>query len=952
MQQEFINDKQTLLNRDDQRIVRDVIHFEKPITITPGTINPRVSVARQAAAEYLLQNTDTLQIDKSTLERLNTPPEEQPVEEEQEGFRFLEEKQQFDITTVAYYQTYFGLPVWQSGVSIQMQLKPLPNQKKETSPVDTNVVIPEAFEVRVLSAQFTGKAGLKVGLSKRENVQAALNLSPEELTKLLGLTESDKVTINQKRLFVYMYEQKDRLPEHKEDEEQAGFKHDHPTLPLPKVAPDIVSGQHYVVLEVLFTLTQPEQMPLNWQALIEVNTLSVLYLRALIDNVNGLVFQSDPITRTGNPANGPAAAAATLDLLRENVNLIGLVPPLGGIQTLTGNYVRVVDFEPPTINPPTEISGANFNYLARTNNFAAVNAYFNCDRFFRLIGGMGFNLGTYFNGTTFPIPIDHRGKYASANGIEINAYCAGNALNNGIGRSGYMLANLADTVNPISIAADWRVVLHEFGGHGILWDHVNSPNFGFAHSAGDSVAVILNDPDTNATDRFDSFPWTFSSLPVSSRRRHDRNIASGWGWGGSNDTGGYNSEQILSTTLFRLYRSMGGDSTDVNRRRFAARYAVYLIFRAVGLLTPATNSANASSFATTLMTADQGDWTTEGHAGGAYGKVIRWAFEKQGAYRAPGTPATSPGAPPFVDVYIQDGRNGEYPYQAVHWNNQSIWNRRANDGQLVHEEPIVGVTNYAYVKIKNRGTQTATNVVVKGYHCNPGTGLIWPTSWQPMTTAQLPAPNIAPNNAAEIIVGPFQWTPSQLDHECMLMIVSAAGDPSNVNNFTAGDTIPEWRLVPHDNNIGQRNVAPVAGGGGATGLLKSFENRRFFVNNPFKATVKIELKVTLPSLLSKKGWQLAFADQGQSFTLDVGQKREVLMYFVKGEEFTPEEVRAEERESASKAAKTTGGEPISAEVKGQENLEIIVESYANEMLIGGMTYLLDPSLQEAGRGIK
>ena len=43
----------------------------------------------------------------------------------------------------------------------------------------------------------------------------------------------------------------------------------------------------------------------------------------------------------------------------------------------------------------------------------------------------------------------------------------------------------------------------------------------------------------------------------------------------------------------------------------------------------------------------------------------------------------------------------------------------------------------------------------------------------------------------------------------MMMIVSATGDPSNVDNFTAGESIPDWRLVPNDNNIAQRNVALV-----------------------------------------------------------------------------------------------------------------------------------------------
>ena len=72
------------------------------------------------------------------------------------------------------------------------------------------------------------------------------------------------------------------------------------------------------------------------------------------------------------------------------------------------------------------------------------------------------------------------------------------------------------------------------------------------------------------------------------------------------------------------------------------------------------------------MTADLGDWTSDGLAGGAYSKVIRWAFEKQGLFQPAGTPTpnNNAGAPPPVDVYIDDGRHGEYPFQPVFWNNQ------------------------------------------------------------------------------------------------------------------------------------------------------------------------------------------------------------------------------------------------------------------------------------------
>ena len=148
------------------------------------------------------------------------------------------------------------------------------------------------------------------------------------------------------------------------------------------------------------------------------------------------------------------------------------------------------------------------------------------------------------------------------------------------------------------------MVLHELGGHGVLYNHVSSANFGFAHSAGDSVAAIMGDPGSQAPDRFVTFPWVQHRPPARSAAR----LAAGAGPGPSPcnpfgftlDRGGYNNEQILSSTMFRIYRSLGGDSADINTQRFAARMTTYLILRAIGTLTPATNPADAAGFETAL----------------------------------------------------------------------------------------------------------------------------------------------------------------------------------------------------------------------------------------------------------------------------------------------------------------------------------------------------------------
>ncbi len=294
------------------------------------------------------------------------------------------------------------------------------------------------------------------------------------------------------------------------------------------------------------------------------------------------------------------------------------------------------------------------------------------------------------------------------------------------------------------MAVSWRVTLHEFG-HAILWDHLNSPNFRFAHSPGDSLAAILNDPGSRAPDRFVTFPWT----PV--LRCHDRRVQDGWG--GRMDPGtavgqpgrdaaGYDREQILSTTLFRYYRAIGGDHSDPAVQNKAARYAAYTIFLAVGALSRFALPRDAEDFADELMDADLSIDVFEGWPGDATHKVMRWAFERQGLYPPPGapTPVTQPGAPPVVDVYIDDGRDGGYdPSTRFIFSSPDIWNRRASDRELSHQPPVAGQANFLYVRVKNRGRLQAQNVIVDVLSSSDQGDRLWPAQWSPLDTPSVSA---------------------------------------------------------------------------------------------------------------------------------------------------------------------------------------------------------------------
>jgi hypothetical protein len=272
-------------------------------------------------------------------------------------------------------------------------------------------------------------------------------------------------------------------------------------------------------------------------------------------------------------------------------------------------------------------------------------------------------------------------------------------------------------------------------------------------------------------------------------------------------------------------------------------------------------------------------------------------------------------------VYIDDGRHGEYQYQPVHWNNQNVWNRRYADAGTLHEEPWLGRPNFAYCRVRNRGTETATGVTVRAFHCNPGVGLTWPDDWQAMTTSSLAVPDIPPGG--EVTVGPFTWTPSQPDHECLLMISSAAGDPSNIDVFGPGESIPEWRLVPHDNNIGQRNVHPVPAAGGVQGIVDVLDGRQFTIRNPFSEAVKVAVGITLPPVLARAGWEIALSSPGgTSFGLAPGQSR------------------------LARLSVVAGGPIDLAALRATTDRDVVVSVTADGILIGGMSYHLDPDKEK------
>ncbi|MGE5111729.1 MAG: hypothetical protein ACM3JB_12785, partial [Acidobacteriaceae bacterium] len=771
--------------------------------------------------------------------------------------------------------------------------------------------------LRVVSSRSTYHHDIKVG---NEGVLTKpAKPTSERLASALGMGKDHQaLRIHGVRLLIYRYDLRDRNAVSPQGRQNVpGVAGPSATLPTPRVPDTIRPGEHYIVWEVLFAAAPPGRGEINWRAFYEPENRAVLYLQAGSADCTGQVYIQDPPT-AGSTAS-PSSPAATLDALRTTVTLQDLTA--SDPQQLSGAYVTVAA-RGSTAAPPTQpASSCDFvgsSYSVPSTNFAAVNCYYHLSELYRLMTTWGFSpITTLFPQTTFPVT-----AYYLDEGSAVNAHANGNAGFTAL--TNYTFGSEASGAT-IGIAIDWRIVVHEFNHH-VLYDRVHSPNYGFAHNGGDAFAAVWFDPDSSAGDKGLTFPWV-SAIP----RRNDRPVST-WAWGGTNDDTGYNSEEILTTCMMRAYTSIGGGATDAGTRGLASRHVCFLKIHADARLgpSPIVSSTDPRTYVTALQNADIANTSPDGIPGGTLGKVFRWAFEMQGLYQAPGTPApvTTIGQPPAVDVYIDDGRGGQYGYIGDFWDNTEVWNRRAADGGSTHEEPINRRANYAYVRIRNRGTTTATGVVARGYHAQPSVGLTWPDDWSPMTTPQLTAADIPPGGVA--VVGPFTWVPTELGHECMLMEVSCSGDRSNIDVVGAlpcafGPT-PHWRLIPFDNNLAQRNVAPVAAGGGATGLIASLSNRPFFVKNPYEASIRIALSAELPSFLVERGWKLRW-DSPSRFTLGPRASREVRFSLDPGKDFTAGEVRA----------------------AGTE-LRVKVRGLVDGAIIGGMSYALDPDLKRPDGG--
>ena len=429
----------------------------------------------------------------------------------------------------------------------------------------------------------------------------------------------------------------------------------------------------------------------------------------------------------------------------------------------------------------------------RSDHLAAAHAAARASELFERLDAYGLPAETYFKEAELPLVLRHRAWfYSQPDGLTINAEVRYSAERHGLAEPGptgerprlevrFGSANLTHRderrndhgrkrSQPLGLAADPRWAWHEFG-HVLSFAGTGALEFPFAHSAGDGLAAIVADPDSRlarataaGSSRAGMSGYTFPWAQLS--RRHDRSAAEGWCWCGRRNGArharprlppllfkGYTEEQMLASSLFMLYRAIGGDAWGSGasgaspRRHAASDYVVYLVMRAIALLGPSsiTPASSPDIFVSALIDADIGtaDWLVtatwracmprdEHRIGGTVHKVIRWAFEQQGLYATPDPKENveGPGKPPDVDIHVPglDGRStGEYAPVPLTWTSDP---NALAPGWFAHPSALWPADGQVHMTVRNRGEQAANGIAVRAWVTPADDLSAWTLLWQ------------------------------------------------------------------------------------------------------------------------------------------------------------------------------------------------------------------------------
>jgi hypothetical protein len=599
---------------------------------------------------------------------------------------------------------------------------------------------------------------------------------------------------------------------------------------------------------------------------------------------------------------------------------------------MKSEFVEVVEIAPPPLRPP-DVTGAGAlesrdRYLpyVRGDYFARATAVYHLDRCVRTLESIGVDVADFFapadeTGTNPParpgLPIEVDPCVESIAGINMatNAMTLGNAS----GVEGICIGELAVDAG-VTAATDPRLVWHEFG-HVLLFtrDPRSNGRLPFAHGIGDALAAIHFDPDSavrgDSSLRGLCFPWFRDYRPHRIARRHDWRFDEPQGmiWSrlDPDSRSEYQREEVLSSTLFRLYRAVGGDSISPTRRRLASNYVLFLIVQAIGAAKLETLQG-PHEFRDLLIAADAGidRGAFEDIPRGALEKVIAWAFEEQGLDAFQDESGRWRRSPPALDVFIDsaqpddnDGFWAGYPGSEYFWESTAIRNRLKPDGGVDHESPRPGGDNFLYVRIRNRGRLSVPSPSIQFYYQRAMLAPVWQAGsrrlpqrrrWRSATLAREMPPMPADSTVFQDAV--FVWRPDTPGPWSFLAAVSARqGDAADCCSLEASDVEDRpaigardralWALAPHDNNLGVRSIASAAGGAGARAFVNSIDPD-LWLSNPYPhRACAVRVRVELPVFLSRLGWCASVEPPSEPITLPAGGDCRLKLRVTPGNDF-------------------------------------------------------------------
>lgn len=607
-------------------------------------------------------------------------------------------------------------------------------------------------------------------------------------------------------------------------------------------------------------------------------------------NGQARVFDNDPSSVRGSlvrpTADGLDAERVTTQVFAAGANHGALqYPPTGNNPVLmvmpSPRYVAA-DRNLPAASPrPLRINipgPAADNLPIRSDDASALQAFFHARDLLQRMQAYGWTPQNYFRATRPEIQIFYRSGISPGPGKDgrcVNArvlpegwpaHAVGQQPNNAIlpavqihlawadlrrrARGAWTPGGAPSPAIPFGVAADKRWMWHEFG-HVLLVTSTGELEFRFAHSPGDAMAAIAADPESNLTGTLRTLTFPFVFVP----RQHNRCASDGWSWSGTMHAAlrdvpadqhprrkGYASEQILSSSLFRLYRCIGGDTgaagppgdQAAHERHRASHYCLYLIMQAMQLMGDAGTQAVATpdQFVRLLREADRqvDEWVAQlpgrppyRRMGGTATKVIRWAFEAQGLY---GT-GNGPGQPEGIDIYIRDRRPatdadiyghtdygaGSYVPVSLDWpgaGNAAPWHAHTTQG-MVHR-PDDGRVD---VLVRNRGSDAPkpeeapvqVTATVRLWYAAWANGT--PPSWDPTgngwteCAASGQATQAVPWNAPQTFTFIFAPAPGRY----ILFAQATCAEDHAITDAAMGlacslRPTPLADLVPNDNNLG------------------------------------------------------------------------------------------------------------------------------------------------------